>query len=667
MRFKYKSLISRFIILMIILVSLLAGLAGCGQARQNTVASSQGSVNSAPLNEKSFLTYIHMADALTGWACTKESILRTVDGGENWTDVTPKSQASLLVSSPFCLDGQNAVLAITQESSPQIIVCRTTDGGQHWEKAEIDTGPNLSSAAKLSFADAEHGWLLASYGAAMGSEFDELFQTTDGGTTWKSIAVSSPTPKSAKDLPLGGIKTSLVFADRNKGWLTGFSHDDGIWLYTTADGGVSWTPQNLAVPSGYQAEGGSANSNPPCFFQAKTGLLPVELRGQTPPALFFYLTQDGGKSWQATTPVRSSQEPFRGFQTSIVDAGHAFVSDGYELFYSADGMRTFTSVKPNIDLTNLSQLDFVSEQIGWGIIDGCLWKTTDGGHGWTQMANQSLSQTAIQSSMNLNATVLKNRGDLAFTRQGLLYVLYGDTGELKQLTNSGKACYPAWSFDGEWLAFLLSDGQDENDGRLWLVRRDGQQAHLVQGLPELPNVPNTSWSPTANVLIAKGQEGLWIVPIAGKPDHIQHAGEYTGYACWSPDGKFLAYNSGPVPSQDSKFPQERQDILYTFNMETGQTVRQLKSPAETGIIVAAWWPDCKGLLYWLDPSFSASLAADGLELQSFRLGDSQPKALTYGLVYRNWLSFLPNRQLLMTMTLPGFNRRKDSVCVVTYC
>ncbi|WP_291300090.1 hypothetical protein [Desulfosporosinus sp. BICA1-9] len=77
----------------------------------------------------------------------------------------------------------DAVLAITQESSPQIIVCSTTDGGQNWEKAEIDTGPNLSPAAKLSFADAEHGWLLAGYGAAMGSEFDELFQTTDGGTT----------------------------------------------------------------------------------------------------------------------------------------------------------------------------------------------------------------------------------------------------------------------------------------------------------------------------------------------------------------------------------------------------------------------------------------------------------------------------------------------------
>ncbi|MDR3602918.1 MAG: hypothetical protein P4L49_20980 [Desulfosporosinus sp.] len=653
MRFKNKTVI----FILIIIVSLLAGLVGCGQTQQNMAGSSPDSP--VPLNkEESSLTFVRMVDAKIGWASTKESILRTVDGGENWTDVTPQRQSGLSVSSLFCRDGQNAVLALTQESSPQIIVCWTTDSGRNWGKSEINTSSNIPAGekpVKLSFSDAEHGWLLAGYGVAMGSEFDELFQTTDGGTTWKSIASSSPDPQSANGLPFAGIKTGFVFSDRQNGWLTGYSHGDGIWLYTTADGGVSWTPQNLAVPFGYHAEGGSANSNQPWFFQAQTGLLPVELRGQTPPALVFYLTQNDGKSWQATTPVRSSQEPFRGFQTNIVDARHAFVSDGYELFYSADGMRSFTSVKPNIDFTNLSQLDFISEQIGWGIIDGRLWKTTDGGYVWTQMVNQSLNlnQTAIENSLNLKATVLKKRGDLTFTWQGLLYLLYGDTGELKQLTNSDQAYYPAWSFDGEWISFLLSDGQDENNGRLWLVRRDGQQAHPVQGLPELPNVPNTSWSPTANVLITQGQDGLWLVPVEGNPYRIQGTGKYTSYACWSPDGKFLAYNSSPVLSQDSKLSQERQDTLNTFNLETGQTVRQLISPAETGIIVAAWWPDCKGLLYWLDPAFSASFAADGLELQSLKLGDSQPKALTYGLVYRDWLSFLPNGQLLM---VAGGNR-----------
>lgn len=100
-------------------------------------------------------------------------ILRTVDGGENWTDVTPQGQDGLSISSIVCRDGQNAVLAFTRESSPQIIVCRTTDGGQNWAKSEINTGSDIPAGekpVKLSFSDAEHGWLLAGYGLAMGSE-----------------------------------------------------------------------------------------------------------------------------------------------------------------------------------------------------------------------------------------------------------------------------------------------------------------------------------------------------------------------------------------------------------------------------------------------------------------------------------------------------------------
>ncbi|MDR3540626.1 MAG: biopolymer transporter Tol [Desulfosporosinus sp.] len=276
--------------------------------------------------------------------------------------------------------------------------------------------------------------------------------------------------------------------------------------------------------------------------------------------------------------------------------------------------------------------------------------TASGGPDGMSSAPLNEEKSALTSVQMVDA---KNRGDLAFTQKGLLYLLYGETGEQKQLTNSGKAYYPVWSFDGQWIAFIFSSGQDENNGQLWLIRRDGQQAHQVQGLPELPNVPNISWSPTANVLVAEGRDGIWVVPVEGKPYQIPGIGKYSGYACWSPDGKALACNSGPTLTRDSNNPQDRQDILYTYNLENGRTTQQLKAPADTGIIVAAWWPDGTGLLYSLDPSYSASLAADGLELQSLKLGDSQPKALTYGLVYRNWLSFLPQGQLLM---VAGGNR-----------
>ncbi len=263
-----------------------------------------------------------------------------------------------------------------------------------------------------------------------------------------------------------------------------------------------------------------------------------------------------------------------------------------------------------------------------------------------QIQSQSETPDKTISSMNLNTVAFKNQGDLAFVWEGLLYVLDGKTGEVRQLTYSGKAQHPAWSHDGEWLAFISSNSPSGNSGQLWLVRRDGEQAHQVRGVPELSYVQDISWSPMANILAVSSQEGLWLVPVDGKPQQVQNARNFTD-ASWSPDGKFLTFSGNNLPANDPKQSQDRRDALHTINVDNGQIVRHIIAPPDTGIKKAGWWSNGKGLVYWLDPSYSASIAADGLGLWSLRLGDSQPKLLSTGLVHRNWLSLLSSGQLLM--------------------
>lgn len=641
-----------WMIITVFLLTGLAGLSGCAPTQPGT----DNQVLAAQEEGKSYLTSVQMTDAGTGWACTPEAVLRTADGGENWTDVTPKGQAAqtnIAASSLFGLDGQNAVLALTGESAHQIIVCRTTDGGCNWKQSSIDTDANCACGSEISFIDQEHGWLLARYDAAMGSEADEVFRTTDGGLTWKGLATSVPqagaNEDTTKSLPFAGIKNGFVFSDSANGWLSGFTHGDGIFFCQTTDGGVSWNLKGLTVPRGYSAAGGSVGSDPPVFFPGQAGVLPVEFRGGTTPALVFYLTTDNGQNWQATTPVPSSREPFRGFQIAVADAVHAYVSDGYALFYSADGMRTFTPVATDLDLANLSQLDFISFSTGWAIVDGNLWKTTDSGHTWKQTGSRFAGRTAAEAGMNLNGAAFRNRGDLAFTWQGILYALYGESGEVKQLTDSGQAFYPAWSADGQWLAFLFTDSPKLENGRLFLVSRDGRQAREIQGLPELPIVPtNISWSPAESILTVRGQGEFWLVPAEGNPYQVPGTEKFSGLSSWSPDGKSLAGYSEPALSQGEKISGERRVIFYSYNLDTDSltTTGQLKTSALTWTLLAGWWPDGKGVLYWPNPSYSASLAADGLQLQSLRLGESQPQALTSGLAYPRWLSFFPDGRLL---------------------
>lgn len=253
----------------------------------------------------------------------------------------------------------------------------------------------------------------------------------------------------------------------------------------------------------------------------------------------------------------------------------------------------------------------------------------------------SASSNPAPNTTDVNTTSFENQGNLAFIRQGLIYTLDGETGEVKRLTESGRALQPSWSQDGQWLAFISATGQEDGSGPLWLARRDGSQLHQVQGLPGLTGRDSFYWSPASNVLAVAMHDGVWLVQAGGEPSQLVQS-EGTFHLAWSPDGKSLAYNT-TLPSDE---PFNRSDALYTIAVDGGQPVEQLVTP-QAGIQVTTWWPDGKGLLYWLNPLHSASIAADGMSLLSLRLGESEPKLLASGLAHRGWQSLSPQGNLLM--------------------
>lgn len=103
-----------------------------------------------------------------------------------------------------------------------------------------------------------------------------------------------------------------------------------------------------------------------------------------------------------------------------------------------------------------------------------------------------------------------------------------------------------WSADGQWFLTMCSTG-DEEDFKLYRVKRDGSEAHRIKGVDF--GVCGR-FSPDGKSVLYLGKrekdgEALFVVDVAkGKPRQVSQElnGRFDtlGY-CWSPDGKRIAY------------------------------------------------------------------------------------------------------------------------------
>lgn len=235
------------------------------------------------------------------------------------------------------------------------------------------------------------------------------------------------------------------------------------------------------------------------------------------------------------------------------------------------------------------------------------------------------------------------QGELAFVMQGQLALLDAPHDRPHTaffsmvLPPSRCAARPAWPADGRWLAFLLYECPHPHHSvpagnSLALVGPDGQGLRIAFSLPGTV-LGGFAWSPAGDRLaVAAASGGVWIIhvhPQSVVSTPLVRAGSSPR---WSPDGRQIAFVKG--------------DAVYTVP-SAGGAVQQRYLARAAGIRLAGWWPDGRGLLFWLDPLHSASLAADGLKLYSLPLAGGAPRPLVRTLTHRSWLSWGPDGRLLV--------------------
>jgi len=143
---------------------------------------------------------------------------------------------------------------------------------------------------------------------------------------------------------------------------------------------------------------------------------------------------------------------------------------------------------------------------------------------------------------------------------------------------------PAWSPDGQWLAFTQSRGTaGPGRGSIWIMRADGSEKRQVTVHPGNGFDLNPSWSPDGQ-RIAFQRGGIAIVSVAtGQVSYLDLPG-VAAQPSWSPDGRHIAFAWRPSEPGSGTWQ------LYTVRPDgTGMRLRTT-NPAWGGGVSPAWIP-----------------------------------------------------------------------------
>ena len=183
-------------------------------------------------------TDYRFTSADVGFVASRDTILRTQDGGRRWQPAykcAVKVEVNGLTRDVSCdlekIDFVNATTgyALSQKlaSGAGFAFVKTTDGGSTWSASVILPGEDGKEGA-LHFSSPTTGVLRTIDG--------KVFYTADGGATWTGAAAKAEG------------KPNIEFADKDVGWMIVYNN----MTYTT-NGGKSWTTRQINFPASVNA------------------------------------------------------------------------------------------------------------------------------------------------------------------------------------------------------------------------------------------------------------------------------------------------------------------------------------------------------------------------------------------------------------------------------
>ncbi|PKF75274.1 T9SS type A sorting domain-containing protein [Chryseobacterium sp. PMSZPI] len=312
-----------------------------------------GTQNSGFATSSRGISGLEVYDANTVWAfayngsgatTNVQEFTKTSNGGTTWTAGTINiGNPALRITNISGVSATTAWVAAFDDVDGMGGVWKTSDGGATWVPQQMLTTPGESWTNYVHFFDANNGIM---GGDPEGGEF-EVYTTANGGTTWTRVPAASMPDPLANEY---GYNGGYYAVGNNFFFYTGKGR-----IFKTTDKGQTWSA--LATNTIISDFGGSSVNGDMAWSNANTGMIMRKtFSGTTPTGLQFHRTTDGGTTWTQVT--------FTGIAASNKISDITYVpGSNILLAVSSDGT-TGGSWKSSDNGTTWSPLDTAVQHLG---------------------------------------------------------------------------------------------------------------------------------------------------------------------------------------------------------------------------------------------------------------------------------------------------------------
>ena len=275
---------------------------------------------------------------------------KSTNGGTTWASLFDEQPVSTFGDVAIAPSNPDIVWAGTGEQQNRQStswgngVYRSTDGGETWtHKGLVDT--RHIGAVQVHPEDPDVAYVAAQGNLWAPSESRGVYKTTDGGDTWEKVLYVNEFT-GVVDLVMHPENPDVLYAAAyqrlRRTW--GFNGGGpGSGIYTTTDGGASWTELANGLPSGDKGRIGIDVS--PADPQTVYALIEHADSSGT------FRSRDGGQSWTHVNDLNPRPMYYSHIVADPVDRDRVYVLST-EAYTSSDGGDTFTRLptRPTYDI-----------------------------------------------------------------------------------------------------------------------------------------------------------------------------------------------------------------------------------------------------------------------------------------------------------------------------